>query len=141
MKNRRSILLALTVMLLATAAQAQTTNVKASIPFDFVVGDHAYSAGEYTVKSLSQGSAAIRIDNADESEKGITLSNACSKAQPAVGTTTLFFQRLGDNYFLYQVWTEGNSAGRQVRMSKKEVQLAKNFSKPEPVIVAANISH
>ena len=74
MKNLRSILLALTVLLLATAAQAQTTNVKASIPFDFVVGDHAYTPGEYTVKSVSQGSAAIRIDSADESEKGITLA-------------------------------------------------------------------
>ena len=140
MKNLRSALLALTVLLLATAAQAQTTNVKANIPFDFVVGDHAYPAGEYTVKSLSQGSAAIRIDNADESENGITLSSACSKAQPAAATT-LVFERLGDNYFLHQVWTEGNSAGRQFRVGKKEVQLAKNFSKPELVIVAANISH
>jgi hypothetical protein len=140
MKNLRSILLALTVLLLATAAQAQTTNVKASIPFDFVVGDHAYTAGEYTVKSMSQGSSAIRIDSADESEKGIAVSNACSKAQPAVGTT-LVFQRLGDNYFLYQIWTDGNSAGRQLRMSEKQAQLAKNDSKPELVIVAANISH
>ncbi len=140
MKNLRSILLALTVLLLATAAQAQTTNVKASIPFDFVVGDHTYSAGEYTVKSLSQNSAAIRIDNADESEKGMTLSNACQKGQPADGTT-LVFQRLGDNYFLYQVWTEGNTTGRELRMSKAQVQLAKNNSKPELVIVAANISH
>ena len=140
MKNLRSIFLALTVLLLATAAQAQTTNVKASIPFGFVVGDHAYTAGEYTVKSMSESSSAIRIDSADESEKGITLSNVCSKAQPAVGTT-LVFQRLGDNYFLYQIWTEGNSLGRQFRMSKAEVQLAKNYSKPELVIVAANISH
>ena len=140
MKNLRSILLALTVLLLATAAQAQTTNVKASIPFDFVVGDHAYPAGEYTVKSLSQGSAAIRIDNADETEKGMTLSNACQKAQPAA-QTTLVFQRLGDNYFLYQIWTDGNTAGREVPMSKAEVQVAKNYSRPELVIVAANISH
>ena len=140
MKNLRSILLALTVLLLATAAQAQTTNVKASIPFDFVVGDHAYSAGEYTVKSLSQGSAAIRIDNADESEKGITLSNACGTGQPA-DRTTLVFQRLGDNYFLSQVWSEGSSTGREFRMSKREVQLAKNNSRSELVIVAANISH
>jgi hypothetical protein len=139
MKNLRSILLALTVLLLATAAQAQTT-VKASIPFDFVVGNHAYPAGEYTVKSLSQGSAAIRIDNADESEKGITLSNACSKAQPAVGTT-LVFQRMGNNYFLYQVWTADNTLGREFPMSKAQVQLTKNNSKPELVIVAANISH
>ena len=140
MKNLRSILLALTVLLLATAAQAQTTNVKASIPFDFVVGDHAYTAGEYTVKSVSESSSAIRIDNADESDKGITVSNACSKAQPAVGTT-LVFHRLGNNYFLYQIWTDGNSAGRQFRVSEKEVQLAKNYSNPELVIVAANISH
>ena len=140
MKNLRSILLALTVLLLATAAQAQTTNVKASIPFDFVVGDHAYTAGEYTVKSMSESGAAIRIDSADESDKGITLSNACSKAQPAVGTT-LVFHRLGNNYFLYQIWTEGNSLGREFSMSKAEVKIAKNYNKPELVIVAANISH
>jgi len=140
MKNLRPIVLALTVLFLPTAAQAQTTNVKASIPFNFVVGDHAYSAGEYTVKSVSQSSAAIRIDNADESEKGITLSNACQKAQPATGTK-LLFQRLGNNYFLYQIWTEGNSTGREFRTSKTQVQLAKNYEKPELVMVAANISH
>jgi hypothetical protein len=140
MKNLRSILLALTVLLLATAAQAQTTNVKASIPFNFVVGDHAYTAGEYAVKSMSQSSSAMRIDNADESEKGITLANECQKGQPAT-QTTLVFQRLGNNYFLYQIWTEGNSLGREFPMSKTEVQVAKNYSKPELVIVAANISH
>jgi hypothetical protein len=48
---------------------------------------------------------------------------------------------LGDSYFLYQVWTEGNTTGREFRMSKAQVQLAKNNSKPELVIVAANISH
>ena len=140
MKNVRSILFALTVLLLATAAQAQTTKVQASIPFDFVVGDHAYSAGEYTVRSLSQGSAAIRVDNADGSEKGMTLSNACQKGQPAT-ETVLVFQRLGDNYFLYQVWTAGNTLGREFPMGRAEMQVAKNYSKPELVIVAANISH
>ncbi len=139
MKNLRSILLALTVLLLATAAQAQTTNVKANIPFDFVVGDHAYSAGEYTLKSISQSSPAIRIDNAEESEKGMTLSNACRKGQAAT-QTILVFQRLGGNYFLSQVWTEGSSSGREFPMSKREVLLAKNYDKPELVIVAANIS-
>ena len=83
MKNLRSVLFALTVLLLATAAQAQTTNVKATIPFDFVVGDHSYSAGEYTVKSMSQNSPAVRIDNADESEKGITFAHTCRNLNPA----------------------------------------------------------
>jgi hypothetical protein len=104
-----------------------------------VVGDHAYSAGEYTVTSLSQNSPALRIDNADESEKGITIAHACRSLHPAEGTT-LVFQRLGDNYFLYQIWTEGNTTGREFTMSKAQVQLASS-SKPELVIVAANISH
>jgi hypothetical protein len=51
------------------------------------------------------------------------------------------FQRLGNNYFLYQIWPEGNSTGREFRMSKTQVQLAKNYGKPELVMVAANISH
>jgi hypothetical protein len=140
MKNLRSVLLALTVLSLATAAQAQTTNVKASIPFDFVVGNHAYPAGEYTVKSMGESGVAIRIDNADESEKGITLSDVCSSGRPATGTK-LVFQRLGNNYFLYQIWTEGSSLGREFPKSKTQVQLAKNDSNPELVIVAANISH
>jgi hypothetical protein len=70
----------------------------------------------------------------------MTLSHTCSSAQPAPGTK-LVFQRLGNNYFLYQIWTDGNSTGREFRMSKTQVQLAKNDSKPELVIVAANISH
>jgi hypothetical protein len=140
MKNLRSVLFALTVLLLATAAQAQTTNVKAKIPFDFVVGDHSYPAGEYTLKSMTQSGGAIRIDSADETEKGIALADACRKVHPADGTI-LVFERLGDNYFLYQIWTEGDTAGREFPMGKAQVQLAKNDSKPELVIVAANISH
>jgi hypothetical protein len=77
---------------------------------------------------------------ADESEKGITLANVCHGAR-AAGATTLVFQRLGNNYFLYRVWTDGSDTGREFPMTKTQVQLAKNDSKPELVIVAANISH
>jgi hypothetical protein len=94
MKTYGQCFLLLTVLLLATAAQAQTTNVPV----------RPYSAGEYTVRSMSQSSSAIRIDNADEPEKGTTLANVCRSAS-AADATTLVFQRLGDNYFLYQVWT------------------------------------
>jgi hypothetical protein len=140
MKNLRSALLALTVLLLATAAHAQQTNVKADVPFDFVAGDRAYPAGEYTVKSISDSGIAIRIDNSQEAARGLLLSSACRSLQPATGTK-LVFQRLGDHYFLYQIWTEGNAAGREFPMSKAQVQVAKNYDKPELVIVAANISH
>lgn len=140
MKNLRSTLLGLTVLLLATAAQAQQTNVSATVPFDFMVGDRAYPAGEYTVNSLSGNGIVLRIENIQASDKVIVLTNSCASVQPAAGTK-LVFQRFGDNYFLYQVWTAGNSAGREFAMSKAEVHIAKNYGKPELVLVAANISH
>jgi hypothetical protein len=139
MKNLRSALLALTALLLATAAHAQQTNVKADVPFDFVVGNRAYPAGEYTVKSISESGVTIRIDNTQEPKTGLVLSNSCHNVQPST-ETKLLFQRLGDHYFLYQIWTEGNSSGREFPMSKAETQLAQNHQKPELVIVAANIS-
>jgi hypothetical protein len=140
MKNLRSVLFALTVLLMATAAQAQTTNVKGNVPFDFVVGNHTYPAGEYAIKSIFDDGTAIRINNAEGDAAGIALSNACTGSAPA-NSTKLVFHRVGDNYFLYQIWTEGNSAGREFPKSRVEVQLAQNHEKPELVIVAANISH
>ncbi len=139
MKNLRSILFVLTALLMATAAQAQQTNIKASVPFDFVVGNQAYPAGDYSVKSLSENGVPILIHNDQESLKGIALSNTCTSLR-ASGATKLVFHRLGDRYFLYQVWTQGNSAGREFRMSKTEVQLAQLLPKTELVIVASNIN-
>jgi hypothetical protein len=140
MKNLRSMLFGLTALLLATAAQAQQTSVTATVPFAFMVGDRSYPAGEYAIKSLSDNGIALRIENIQASDKGIVLSNSCTSVQPAAGTK-LVFQRLGDNYFLYQIWTEGNSAGREFPMSNAEVHIAKDYGKPELVLVAANISH
>jgi hypothetical protein len=140
MKNLRTMFLASTVLLLATAAHAQSTNVMANVPFDFVVGNQAYPAGEYTIKSMSLSGIPIRIDNTQEAAKGLVLSNTCAASVPAT-STKLVFHRLGGNYFLHQVWTEGERSGREFPISKAETQIAKNYSKSDLVIVAANISH
>ena len=139
MKHLRSILFAFTALLLATAAHAQSTNVTASVPFDFVVADHAYPAGDYAVKSISDTGVPILIRNTEEAEKGIVLSNPCSANKPS-STTRLVFHRMGDHYFLYQIWQEGNTTGREFPISKTELQLARNSDKPELVIVAANLT-
>jgi hypothetical protein len=140
MRNLRSFLFALTALFMATAAHAQQTDVKGTVPFDFVVGNRTYPAGEYSVKSMGEGSVMLRVDNAQESKSGIVLSYSCIKNVPS-DTTTLVFHRVGGSYFLYQVWTAGNSAGRELPLSRTEIQISQNRVKPELVIVAANISH
>jgi hypothetical protein len=139
MKNLRFILIALTVLLMASVAQAQQTNVRAKVPFDFVVGDRAYSAGEYSLKSILLDGKPIRVDNLQESTSAIVMSTTCTAANPSA-STKLVFHRMGDEYFLYQIWEEGNSSGREFPVSPSERRLAQNHQKPELVIVAANIS-
>lgn len=51
---------------MATAAQAQQTSVRANVPFDFVVGNNAYPAGEYALKSLVGNGVPIRVENLQE---------------------------------------------------------------------------
>jgi hypothetical protein len=140
MKNLRTMMFALTVLLFATATQAQQTNVKASVPFDFVVGNHTYPAGDYSIKSINDAGSSILVRNAqDNSIASLQMSSTCANAAPS-RTTKLVFLRMSDSYFLSQVWVAGNSAGREFPKSKAQTQLAQNHEKPERVIVAANLS-
>jgi hypothetical protein len=138
MKTLRPVLLVLVALLLASAAHAQQTNVQAKVPFDFVVGDQVYPAGDYTIKSLTEDGAALRIANKEDPAAGIAMSNSCSTLEPS-DKTKLVFHRLGDQFFLYQVWIEGRDSGREVSKGRVEIRMAKNHSDSKEVIVAANL--
>ena len=140
MKTLRSILFVFAAaLLLTTAAKAQTTAVKADVPFDFVVGDIAYPAGQYDLKTVTT-SGVIRIRNAQDSDvSNFQSSHACTQTMPSQ-KTELVFLRLGGNYYLYQIWTEGRESGREFPKSRSYMQLAKNHEQPDALIVAANIS-
>ena len=139
MKNLRSVLFVLAALLLVPAARAQQNGVKADVPFDFVVGNRAYPAGEYTLKSALNDNTIIRIQNTQEVLSGFSVTNACTKGTPPK-ETKLVFHRMGGHYFLYQVWTAGNDTGREIPKGRIEVQMAQNHETPEVVIVAAVIS-
>jgi hypothetical protein len=133
MKNLRSILAALAVLLMATAAHAQQ-RITATVPFNFVVGDRTYPAGDY---SFSNSGAVLQITNADNSE--MILAQACESAKPSADTK-LVFHSMGGNYFLRQIWVAGSSRGSELPRNYTEAQLVQNHVKSESVIVAANIT-
>jgi len=133
MKNLRSALVALAVLFIATAAHAQEAKVAATIPFNFVVGDRAYPAGDYL---FSNNGAVLRITGAEQTT--IILSHACESPAPST-TTKVVFRQMGGSYFLKQIWLEGELRGRELPRSESEIRLAQNHDKSEPVIIAANI--
>jgi hypothetical protein len=141
MKTLRSVLFVFAALFMATAAHAEGQKVTAYVPFDFVVGDRAYPAGEYSLEAIAGTGAVIRIENADRAQEadGSVLSHACTSIVPSE-KTKLVFHRMGDALFLSQVWIQGNTYGREFSKSKTEIQLAGNNLKSETVIVAANLT-
>jgi hypothetical protein len=140
MKNFRFVSLFVAALVMGSVAQAQQTHVQSSVPFNFMIGDRAYSSGDYAIKQVGDNSPALRIDNVGEGDATLVLSNPCSLADLSK-ETKLVFHRVGGSYFLYQIWTEGNRSGRQFPVSKTEIRMASNQAKTDVVIVAANIIH
>jgi len=139
MNRLRFGFLGLGLLLAVSAAQAQETRVKASIPFDFVVGNQILPAGEYMVSSLGSTNEALVIRSDDSKTAILSLTNSCSSSKPS-DTSKLVFHRLAGRYFLSQVWAEGNSGGRQLPQSRIEVQLAKNYNARDEVALAASLT-
>jgi hypothetical protein len=107
---------------LATAvvsANGQTLNVKAHIPFEFVVGNETLPAGDYAVRSALSSGEALMIQNAETSISTLRLANV---VRPKRNKTEarLVFHRYGQNYFLREVWQGGDTTGRQLLESKRE---------------------
>ncbi|HET6928814.1 MAG TPA: hypothetical protein VFI45_00710 [Candidatus Acidoferrum sp.] len=139
MKTLRSILFVLAAILIVPAARAQQNGVKANVPFDFIVGDRAYPAGEYVLKAALNTGGTIRMENVQEVSAVFVSSNPCENRKPPT-ESKLVFHRIAGRYFLYQVWTAGNLTGREFPMSRAEVELARNHEQPELVVLAAAIS-
>ena len=139
MNRLHSAFLGLGLLLIVSGAQAQETRVKANIPFDFVVGNQALPAGQYTVDSEGSTHQLIVIRSSDRKTAILSLTNSCSSSKPS-DTSKLVFHRLAGRYFLSQVWAEGSSEGQQLQKSRIEVRLAKNSNARDEVVLAASLT-
>jgi hypothetical protein len=104
----------------ATSANAQSLQRQvADIPFDFHVGENTLPAGQYEVMSTSAAREAIRVRSTENGNVAIRLTNTAYKLRPAK-KGVLVFHRYGNRYFLSEVWTAGQSTGRQLLKSSRE---------------------
>ena len=114
---------------------AQTTALKANIPFNFSVAGKSLPTGEYTIQSVGTGNRVLVLRGSDKSSK-MVMANSCESAKPS-DKTKLVFHRYGDRYFLKQIWVAGNNAGREIPTTRREEEVARDFSMQEVVLVAA----
>ena len=142
LKNLSRLSLAVTLAVAAVYANPAGP-LKADVPFDFSVGGETLPAGVYTVMPMTTQNV-LRIRREDGRAAALVITND-APARRGQDQTRLGFHRYGDRYFLAQVWTAGDSNGRELGQSRAERELIKSRSKnlaqkavePEVIYIAA----
>jgi hypothetical protein len=127
MKTRALVMagmMALAAMASTRVAQAQTqVPLAVNIPFDFVAGDKTLPAGEYIVSFTGFGHTLRLLDRHDADASAL-MNTIQVYANDSPAESKLVFNRYGDRYFLSQIWSAGNSQGRQLIKSAREKEVA-----------------
>ena len=122
-----TMLMLVVVLALAAAvasANAQSANrVTATIPFEFSVGYKAMPAGEYSVQAINNTNNTLMIRSADAKQAAVRLTNEIGRSKKSDTHARLVFHRYGERYFLAEVWSGFDDAGRQLFKSQEEKAL------------------
>jgi hypothetical protein len=135
-KNLLSLAMSLT-LLMSAAAQAQTTHLTISVPFEFTAGNVQLPAGNYEVTAAGPwGGSTLSVHKVNSNAGTLVLSTSCRSQKPAADAKLVFY-RYGQKYFLAEVWNRHSSSGNQIKISSRQTELAKNQSKDEVVLIAS----
>ncbi len=112
------------IIFLTSMAGLAQSQVKANIPFDFVVGNQTLPAGEYEIgPAQNRDSFIIWVKKLD----GSATTNAISYGwnNPAKSyKACLVFNKYADKCFLSRICTGNDGLGRKLYASKAEREMA-----------------
>lgn len=139
----RFLVLSFAFLIFSASAFAQSGDQNSfEIPFSFNVGKDKLPAGKYEVKRVSSSSFLLR--NATGDVAVIALSPLTINEKALENAEKLVFNRYGNQYFLRQIFSVRNAAGRGLNESNNEKIIRQDFienqrisknSKPERVAV------
>lgn len=124
--------LGILVLLAITSGYAQSpAPMYIKVPFQFTAAATAFPAGDYTVSRLLSPARTVLIRSVDCSKAAIVLT---LPAESSVSKNSrLEFHRYGNQYFLANIWTVGDSIGSELIKSRAERELEKGVSNREMV--------
>ncbi|MGA8274665.1 MAG: hypothetical protein WB919_24120 [Candidatus Sulfotelmatobacter sp.] len=133
------VTLAVFVLLAVGIGHAQY-QIRATIPFNFTIGNHSYPAGEYTFGSVPYSHRTlILLNQTGPGPAYIQTDSADIRETPT--STKLVFNRYGGRYFLSQIWREGSQFGQQLKKSSAEIEMARIEDSPAQLVAINVVPH
>ena len=121
MKRTSAItLLVMTCLIVLGSAMAHAQEVRANIPFDFVVRDQVLPAGAYRIVLDRDATSNnfLRIQSEDRRISAVSITSADGSA--SLDDSRLIFTNHGDQYFLHEVLCPSASITVELPTSKLE---------------------
>ena len=113
-----TVLFALAGLGTVQSAMAQNYRIKASIPFNFVVGSNKLPAGTYTFSSPDN----VALDVQNDKQHATVLSSVRADDVQSE-KVRLIFNMYGDQYFLSKILYPGSNLNLKLPVSKLEKQM------------------
>src|SRR5271156_5672420 len=119
MKRTTAIaLIAMANFALAGTSFAQSNGVRATVPFDFTVGNKLLPSGTYTIQHESTNANVIVIRSHDKPIAALSLVNQDSNKSPNGGK--LLFHKYGGQYFLSEILCDRANMNVEIPRSTTE---------------------
>lgn len=134
-KQALSLVGVLSLLLVAGSAFAQQ-KVESNVPFSFTVNKAVFPAGTYTISPIGVGGNVI-LKGDDNKTAAMMSPHAVEKLKPADRTKLVFHCYGREHCFLYEVWIQGETRGRQLPKSAVENELAARLRSEKVAIMAS----
>jgi hypothetical protein len=142
MNTRRAFALSIFFLLLTVSsvsvfAQSDRQTV-VNIPFDFIVGDQAMTAGQYIIERNKRDSDTVwTITSKNTGAARKVFLTIPMRSNDTQQETRLVFHRYENYYFLTAFWTAGGNTGRELQQSDREKNLGqKLLAQREEIILS-----
>jgi len=106
--------------------QAQIVgNMKAEVPFQFHVGDRTLPAGDYIIHQLNDSNLTVMEISSADGKMSALFDVESAQAKTTPEKSELIFNKYGDQYFLSELFDEGEVDGSRLVTSRDEKRASK----------------
>jgi len=107
----------------ANAQALEEGTIEADVPFTFIVGEKTFPAGKYTLKRADDTNPAVLEIRNDKGRGTIFFEAETAQANEYPRQTNLVFDKIGDQYFLSEIWASDTKLGYRLRKTNTEKSL------------------